>query len=133
MFALIKKLANNIPLSGNHNYFQLDEVDLLKSKGMFSLKSVMSLPVSIFIFATNNLSAIDPVIVGRCHMINMSPPPASSVVELFKQALTQGGVSQLPPDAVIENVITECKGNMREVGDQIDRTILEILKTKFTK
>ena len=130
LFLSIKKLANNTPLSGFYNYFQLDEVDLLKSKGMMSLKSVMSLPISIFIFATNNLSAIDPIIVGRCHVIDMTPPPPSSVVGIFKQALVNSGVTKLPSDTFIENVIARCNGNMREVGDQIDQTILEIQKSQ---
>jgi replication-associated recombination protein RarA len=130
LFSSMRKIANNIPLSGYYNYFQLDEVDLMKAKGMMSLKSIMSLPISIFIFATNNLSAIDPIIVGRCHLVNMYPPLPSSIVGMFKQVLMSSGIVNLPSDSIIENVISSCNGNMREVGDQIDKIVLALQKSK---
>ena len=128
LFTSIKKHASNHPLMGTYNYILLDEVDLLKSTGLMSLKSVMGLPLTVFIFATNNLNVIDPPIRSRCLLIDMNPPPPSNVLGLFNQALAAGGVTQLPPDSLIEDTIASCHGDMRTIGEEIDRAIAE--KTK---
>jgi len=128
LFGSIHKLAANVPLSGSHNYFQLDEVDLLKTTAMRSLKSVMNLPISIFIFATNELNGIDPPIISRCHLIDMNPPPPSTVISLVKEVISNAGVTTQLPDDVIEKLIEKCCGDMRNIGDEIDRIINEKIR-----
>lgn len=122
----IENTATNVPLYGQYQFFLLDEADNLAKTGLNSLRSVMRVPDSIFIFTTNDVSIFPPAVVSRSHLIDMTAPPAAAALGLVKQALASGGMSQSLPDDLLIDMLSACNGDLREVGSEVDKIIHEI-------
>ena len=115
--ALISRLANQsflVPLSGNHQYFVLDEVDNLTKESMFSLKSAMNATDAIFILTTNYIQKIESGVISRCHRVEFNAAPPAAWLPLFKRVLTDANAA-IPADSMLLPIIANCNGSAREV------------------
>lgn len=124
----IQNRAQTMPLHGDHQYILLDEADNLGNADLNSLRSVMSIPMSIFILTTNDISAFPKAVLSRSHVIDMTPPPPSAVLGLVKQALKDGGVIKPMSDKLLIDMIKACEGDLREIGCEVDKIIRELRK-----
>lgn len=115
LISSLARVAENVALSFGHQFFILDEVDQLGTASMNSLKSVMAMPMTIFIMTTNNLSAIERGVVSRSHLIDMTMPPSSAWLPRCRDALSANGVSKQPNDVVLLPLIASCNGDAREI------------------
>ena len=91
-----------------------------------SLRSVMAMKDSIFIFTTNNVSAFPKAVLSRSHLVDMTTPPPPAVLGLVKQALVNGGVTKPMADALLIDMITACEGDLRELGSEVDKIIRDL-------
>lgn len=110
-------------LHGQYHFFLLDEADNMSTADLNSLRSVMAMTDSIFIFTTNNISAFPKAVLSRSHVVDMTPPPPSAVLGLVKQALADGGVTKPMADNLLIDMITACDGDLRELGSEVDKII----------
>lgn len=98
------------------DYFVFDEVDKLTPSAQQSLKSVMDLKRSQFIFTTNFIDRVDDGIINRCHLIGMHQANSVNAYLPIGQSLLQK--MQLPANALSSSVITgfavKAKGSMRD-------------------
>jgi DNA polymerase III delta prime subunit len=113
----IKNCNNNFPSwhHSGHDYFVFDELDKLTLGAQHSLKNLMDLKRSIFIFTTNYLPKVDLGIVNRCHLIEMNQSTnPSSYIPMGQRVLIKMG---LPITAVnTSNLLAHAanaKGSMR--------------------
>ena len=98
------------------DYFVFDEVDKLTPSAQQSLKSVMDLKRSQFIFTTNFIDRVDEGIINRCHLIGMHQANSVNAYVPIGQSLLQK--MQLSanalPDSVIAGFAVKAKGSMRD-------------------
>ncbi len=97
------------------DYFVFDEVDKLTPSAQQSLKSVMDLKRSQFIFTTNFIDRVDDGIINRCHLIGMHQANSVNTYLPIGKSLLQK--MQLPanalPDSVITGFAVKAKGSLR--------------------
>lgn len=125
----IENTATHVPLYGRYQFFLLDEADNLAKAGLNSLRSVMSVPDSIFILTTNDVSIFPPAVISRSHLIDMTPPPPAAALGLVQQALANSGVTQPLSDDLLVQMVAACNGDLRELGSEVDKIIHEIKST----
>ena len=109
--------AGLMPL-GRYRYFVLDEVDLLNKDAMRILKSVMNYPNTLWVFTTNNFSAIEAGVRDRCHCIPFNAAPAANWLPLARRILAVAGISGIP-DQQLNDVIAPCNGSARQIVSAI--------------
>lgn len=120
------RVAATIALTFGHQFFILDEVDNLGDASMKSLKSVMDMPMAIFIMTTNNLSAIERGVLSRSHLIDMTMPPPSAWLPRCREALAANGITNQPPDAALLPLIASCNGDAREIMTEMHKLTLTL-------
>jgi DNA polymerase III delta prime subunit len=126
LIASLARVAGNIALSFGHQFFILDEVDNLGEAAMKSLKSVMEIPMTIFIMTTNNLSAIERGVRSRSHLIDMTVPPATAWLQRCRDALAAHGVQKALSDDILLPLIASCNGDAREIMTEMRKLALAL-------
>ena len=117
MMTNVTHAAGLMPL-GRYRYFVLDEVDLLNKDAMRILKSVMNYPNTLWVFTTNNFSAIEAGVRDRCHCIPFNAAPAANWLPLARRILAVAGISGIP-DQQLNDVIAPCNGSARQIVSAI--------------
>jgi hypothetical protein len=98
-----------------HDYFTFDEVDKLTASAQQSLKSVMGLKRSMFIFTTNYLNKVDAGVINRCHVIEMNQATnPNAYMPIAQSILTGMGLSTTAvPMSTLLSHATNAKGSLR--------------------
>ena len=109
----------SLNFSGYH-YFVLDEVDNLTDAAMASLKSVMGIPQTIFIFTTNNISNVDRGVQNRCVRVDCNAAPTSDLLPFARRVLKDCGASAVSDD-LLTPIIESCEGSVREIAEAMQR------------
>ena len=117
MMANVAHEAELMPM-GRYRYFVLDEVDCLNTDAMRILKSVMNYPNTLWVFTTNNLSAIEAGVRDRCHCIPFNAAPAADWLPLAHRILAVAGITGIS-DQLLEDVIAPCNGSARQIVSAI--------------
>ena len=117
MMTNVTHAAGLMPL-GRYRYFVLDEVDCLNTDAMRILKSVMNYPNTLWVFTTNNFSAIEAGVRDRCHCIPFNAAPAANWLPLAHRILKHAGISGIS-DQLLEAVIAQCNGSARQIVSAI--------------
>jgi ATPase family associated with various cellular activities (AAA) len=110
-----------------HDYFMFDEVDKLTSSAQQSLKSVMDLKRSMFIFTTNYLNKVDLGVINRCHLVEMNQAANSSAyIPLAQNILLNMGVGAgVVSNTTLDGFAVKAKGSLRNFTNDV---MLEGLK-----
>lgn len=117
MMANVTHAAGLVPL-GRYRYFVFDEVDCLNKDAMRILKSVMNYPNTLWVFTTNNFSAIEVGVRDRCHCIPFNAAPAANWLPLARRILAVAGIGGIS-DQLLEDVIAQCNGSARQIVSAI--------------
>lgn len=104
--------------SGLH-YVILDEVDLLTSAAISSLKSIMNQGNVVFILTTNNLNKLSSAVHNRCHLLNMNAPPVQAWVSKIQGIYQHSNVAPLPT-ARISSIVAAGNGSARSILSDIE-------------
>ena len=112
--------------SGLH-YLILDEVDLLTTAAIASLKSVMNRPNVVFILTTNHLNKIDRGVQNRSVLLDLNAAPTNAWIQKITQIYSLNGLSPLPA-AAIAGIVTAGNGSARTIFT--DLCMAESLKNK---
>jgi DNA polymerase III delta prime subunit len=112
--------------SGLH-YLILDEVDLLTTAAIASLKSVMNRPNVVFILTTNHLNKIDRGVQNRSVLLDLNAAPTNAWVQKITHIYSLNGLSPLPT-AAIAGIVTAGNGSARTIFT--DLCMAESLKNK---
>jgi replication-associated recombination protein RarA len=123
MMANVTTAAGLMPL-GRYRYFVLDEVDCLNTDAMRILKSVMNYPNTLWVFTTNNFSAIEVGVRDRCHCIPFNAAPAANWLPLAHRILAVAGITGIN-DPLLEDVIAPCNGSARQIVSAITDVALK--------
>lgn len=122
MIQQIEQQAQLMPFA-SHHYFVLDEVDNLTTSAMFSLKTTMNMPNTVFVMTTNYLNKVENGVKNRCVLIPFNAAPAQNWLDVARTVLNFGQVTGVGNQALL-NIITTCKGSARDIIDaMIDFTI----------
>ena len=121
LISSLSRTAESIALTFGHNFFILDEVDNLGPEAMKSLKSVMNIPMTIFIMTTNNIGSIENGVKSRSHLIDMTKPPATAWLARCRQVLAGLGATRQVSDAHLTAIIAACNGDAREIMTEMER------------
>jgi DNA polymerase III delta prime subunit len=112
--------------SGLH-YIILDEVDLLTSAAIASLKAIMNQTNVVFILTTNNLNKIATAVQNRCHLLDMNAPPAAGWVAKIQGIYNQSNLTP-PPATTITSIVSAGNGSARSILSDIE--FAEALRNK---
>lgn len=112
--------------SGLH-YLILDEVDLLTTAAIASLKSVMNRPNVVFILTTNHLNKIDRGVQNRSVLLDLNAAPTNAWVQKIMQIYSYNGLSPLAPNA-IAGIVAAGNGSARTIFTDLCMT--ESIKNK---
>jgi replication-associated recombination protein RarA len=123
MMANVTTAAGLMPL-GRYRYFVLDEVDCLNTDAMRILKSVMNYPNTLWVFTTNNFSAIEAGVRDRCHCIAFNAAPTANWLPLARRILAIAGITGIS-DQQLADVITPCNGSARQIVSAIVDVVLK--------
>jgi DNA polymerase III delta prime subunit len=132
--AMLGRISNSavlIPISGDRNYFVLDEADNLNDAAMKALKSVMNSVNCVFILTTNNFQDIEVGVRNRCHCIPFNAAPEVAWLPLAKRILGDHGISGVT-DQQLLNVIATGNGSARDILDAIVNLILRVKRSLQT-
>lgn len=121
LISSLSRTAESIALTFGHNFFILDEVDNLGTEAMKSLKSVMSMPMTIFIMTTNNIGSIENGVKSRSHLIDMTKPPAMAWLSRCREVLVDLGAKRSVSDDHLINIIDACDGDARNIMTEMDK------------
>ncbi|MTI64185.1 AAA family ATPase [Methylophaga sp.] len=121
--ALITKITHQASLVQNFNasgyhYFVLDEIDILTSTAMSSLKAAMNMPNTIFIMTTNYLNKIDKGVQNRSIIVDFNAAPSKAWLPLANKILTDNNVKNISDEKLLK-IIDECGGSARSIIDAI--------------
>jgi DNA polymerase III delta prime subunit len=117
----LTRTSENIALNFGHQFFILDEVDNLGTEAMRSLKSVMNMPMAIFIMTTNNIGSIEQGVKSRSHLIDMTKPPAAAWLARCRQVLGDLGARRLVSDGPLIAIIEACDGDARDIMIEMEK------------
>lgn len=123
LFASLALEAETMPF-GTFRYFVLDEADLLTATAMRSLKTLMDLRTTVWVFCTNHLGGIDPAVRDRSHEIAFKAAPASRWLPLANRIFSDFGVS-CTDQTKIEELVALQNGSARKVVN----TLIELAQT----
>lgn len=104
--------------SGLH-YVILDEVDLLTTAAISSLKSIMNRNNVVFILTTNNLNKLENPVHNRCHLLNMNAPPTAGWVAKIQGIYHQSNLTP-PPASTINSIVSAGDGSARSILSDIE-------------
>ena len=125
---LIVQIRNQLwsnPFSASKlRYITLDEVDNLTRSAMSSLKLLMNTPSGVFVLTTNNLSAIEPGVISRCHVLDFNAAPAAVQLAWAERWLAQQGFSDT---AAVQLLVDACEGDMRDLRTDL-QGLLRLLR-----
>jgi DNA polymerase III delta prime subunit len=104
-----------------HDYFIFDEVDKLTTGAQQSLKSVMGLKRSMFIFTTNYLNRVDLGVINRCHLVEMNQAANSSAyIPLAQNILLNMGVGAgVVSNTTLDGFAAKAKGSLRTYTNDV--------------
>ena len=113
--------------TSNLHYVILDEVDLLTSSAIASLKAIMNQKNVVFILTTNNLNKISTPVQNRCHLLDMNAPPTSAWVTKIQGIYQQSNLAA-PPASTISSIVAAGNGSARSILS--DMEFAEALRQK---
>jgi AAA+ superfamily predicted ATPase len=117
LFNRLHNIAGNIPF-GKFQNFVLDEADLMTQTCMQSLKGVMNIPNTVWVFCTNHLGAFDPAVRNRSYLIDFNAAPAPRWMPLTMRIMTDFGVPDVDYNALLP-VIAAQNGSARGVVNEL--------------
>ena len=109
---------NSFNATGLH-YVILDEVDLLTTAAISSLKSIMNQSNVVFILTTNNLNKLESPVHNRCHLLDMNAPPVQGWVTKI-QGIYQHSNLTPPSAATISSIVAAGSGSARSILSDIE-------------
>jgi replication-associated recombination protein RarA len=115
--ALIQSLENYVstnPWQATCRHVVLDEVDVLTTEAMQSLKSLMDMGVATFTMTTNNLSKIAGAVKDRSHIIDFNAAPAPRWLKLARRVMQDYGLPNVP-DNLLLPIIVRGNGSARNI------------------
>lgn len=116
----IQSATSLVSFNSSHlHYVILDEVDLLTSSAIASLKSIMNQSDVVFILTTNNLNKIATAVKNRCHLLDMNAPPAAGWVTKIQDIYHQSNLAP-PPAATISSIVSAGNGSARSILSDIE-------------
>lgn len=117
LFNRLHNIAGNIPF-GLFQSFVLDEADLMTPMCMQSLKGVMNLSGTVWIFCTNHLGAFDPAIRNRSYEIEFNAAPALHWLPLTKRIMNDFAVPDVDYNALLPLIAAQ-NGSARGVVNEL--------------
>lgn len=123
MIQQMEKQAELIPFA-SHHYFVLDEVDNLTNAAMYSLKSTMNIPQTVFVMTTNYLNKVEKGVINRCILIPFNAAPAGNWISVAQAVLNYGQVTGVSNQSLL-NIIETCNGSAREIIDAMINLTIE--------
>ena len=121
--SIISNIINGTSLislnsSGLH-YVILDEVDILTTAAIASLKSIMNRKNIVFILTTNNLNKIDRGVMNRSVLLDMNAAPTNEWINKIID-IYQGSGLKPPLPSKIAGVVTAGNGSARSIFTDIE-------------
>ncbi len=104
--------------SGLH-YIILDEVDILTTAAIASLKSIMNRKNIVFILTTNNLNKIDKGVMNRSILLDMNAAPTNDWVNKIIDLYQASGM-KAPLPSKIAAVVSAGNGSARSILTDIE-------------
>ncbi len=104
--------------SGLH-YVILDEVDILTTAAIASLKSIMNRKNIVFILTTNNLHKIDKGVMNRSILLDMNAAPTNDWVNKIIDIYQASGM-KAPLPSKIAGVVSAGNGSARSILTDIE-------------
>lgn len=129
MLDKLQAQAQVIPFATYH-YFVLDEVDLLTTTAMDTLKSLMNMPSCVFVLTTNNLSKISAGVRDRCHCISFNAADPARWLPICRKILSDEGIAGISDQALI-SVIQTGNGSARNILDAVISIVLSVKRQQF--
>lgn len=123
LVAGLKSEAETMPF-GLHRYFVLDEADLLTNAAKRSLKNLMDIKETVWVFCTNDLTGIDGGVKDRSHLIAFNSAPAHRWLPLARRIVNDLGVPDVS-DPTLETLIAVQSGSARKIVN----TVIELAQT----
>jgi DNA polymerase III delta prime subunit len=117
---------NSFNATGLH-YVILDEIDLLTTAAISSLKTIMNQSNVVFILTTNNLHKLAAAVHNRCHLLDMNAPPIQGWVSKIQGIYLQSNLTP-PPTATISSIVSAGSGSARSILSDVEFT--EALRQK---
>ena len=109
---------NSFNSTGLH-YVILDEVDLLTTAAISSLKSIMNQSNAVFILTTNNLNKLATAVHNRCHLLDMNAAPVQGWVTKIQGIYEQSNLTP-PPATTISSIVSAGHGSARSILSDIE-------------
>ena len=101
------------------HYVILDEIDLLTTAAISSLKSIMNQSNVVFILTTNNLNKLESPVHNRCHLLDMNAPPVQGWVSKIQGIYQQSNLTP-PPAERISSIVSAGSGSARSILSDIE-------------
>lgn len=118
----LENIAETMPARGcEHQYIILEEVDNLSASAMSSMKNVMDGGAAIFLMTTNELGKINIAVRSRSHVINIGAAPPHLWAAKAFTAFSAAGKKNLPTQDRVERLVAACKGDTRQIIDQLEK------------
>ncbi len=105
--------------SSSLHYVILDEVDILTTAAIASLKSIMNRKNIVFILTTNNLNKIDKGVMNRSILLDMNAAPTNEWVNKIIDIYQASGLKS-PLPSKIAGVVTAGNGSARSIFTDIE-------------
>lgn len=113
--------------SSNFHYVILDEVDLLTTAAIASLKSVMNRKDVVFIFTTNHLHKIDKGVLNRSILLDLNAAPTGAWIQKITDIYVCNGLTP-PSNSALGGIVSAGNGSARTIF-----TDIEILQSRIEK
>lgn len=114
----IETTASLVPVPALYQHIVLDEVDLLTSSAMASLKSLMDMPTALWVLVTNNINKINPAVQDRCHLINFNAAPSQRWLPLAHRIMADYDIAPIA-DSLLLSVIDNGNGSARRIVNSL--------------
>ncbi len=101
------------------HYVILDEVDILTTAAISSMKSIMNRQNVVFILTTNNLNKIDKGVMNRSILLDMNAAPTNDWVTKITSIYQLSGMTA-PSPSKIAGVIAAGNGSARSIFTDIE-------------
>jgi replication-associated recombination protein RarA len=101
------------------HYVILDEVDILTTAAIASLKSIMNQKNIVFILTTNNLNKIDKGVMNRSILLDMNAAPTNEWINKIIDIYQASGVKP-PLPSKIAGVVLAGNGSARSIFTDIE-------------
>ncbi|MCF8187093.1 MAG: AAA family ATPase [Sulfuritalea sp.] len=101
------------------HYVILDEVDILTTAAIASLKSIMNQKNIVFILTTNNLNKIDKGVMNRSILLDMNAAPTNEWINKIIDIYQTSGLKP-PLPSKIAGVVLAGNGSARSIFTDIE-------------